>query len=65
VEGKLRNEYLMAEVHTQCSHCRQALHITVDSSMHITVCEEDAEPWVFMPDMDWDHFSERTIIDAY
>jgi hypothetical protein len=65
VEGKLRNEYLMAEVHSECKHCGQALHITVDSSMHVTVCEGDAAPWVFMPDMDWEHFSERTIIDAY
>jgi hypothetical protein len=65
VEGKLRNEYLLVEVHTQCSHCGQVMHITVDSSMHVTVCETDAAPWVFMPDMDWEHFTERTIIDAY
>jgi hypothetical protein len=55
----------MVEVHSECKHCGQALHITVDSNMQVTVGEAEAAPWVFMPDMDWEHFSERTIIDAY
>jgi hypothetical protein len=52
-------------VETKCHHCGQSLHLNVDSSMQITVQEQVAEPWVFMPDMDWEHFAERTIIDAY
>jgi len=33
--------------------------------MQISVREADANPLVFMPDIDWDHFAERTIIDSY
>jgi hypothetical protein len=33
--------------------------------MNVSVREQGAVPLVFMPDVDWDHFSERTIIDAY
>jgi hypothetical protein len=65
VQGKIRQVYLSAEVETKCHHCGQNLHLNVDSSMQIVVQEQGAEPWVFMPDMDWDHFAERTIIDAY
>jgi hypothetical protein len=65
VQGKIRNETLVVEVETQCHHCGQSLHLTVDSSMQISVQEAGADPWVFMPDMDWEHFTERTIIDVY
>ncbi len=65
MQGKIRKEYLAAEVETKCQHCGQSLHLTVDSSMKISVAEAGADPWVFMPDMDWEHFTERTIIDAY
>lgn len=65
MQGKIRNEFLTAGVETQCQHCGQSLHLAVDSSMNISVAEAGAYPWVFMPDMDWEHFTERTIIDAY
>ena len=65
MQGKIRNEVLVVEVETKCHHCGQSLHLRVDSNMQIAVHEQAAEPWVFMPDMDWDHFTERTIIDAY
>ena len=56
---------MTTEVESECHHCGQSLRLTVDSSMKISVQETGAEPWVFMPDMDWEHFTERTIIDAY
>jgi hypothetical protein len=65
VQGKIRNVFLTAEVETKCHHCGQSLHLAVDSEMQIAVAEKGADPWVFMPDMDWEHFTERTIIDAY
>ncbi len=33
--------------------------------MQITVHERGAEPLVFMPQLDWENFSEPTIRDAY
>ncbi len=53
------------EVDTQCKHCGQALHFTLDSNMQVSVHEPDASPLVFMPEVDWAHFAERTIIDSY
>lgn len=65
VQGKLRNEYVVVEVETRCSHCDQLMHLTIDSNLKISMREQGASPWVFMPDVDWEHFAEKTIIDAY
>jgi hypothetical protein len=65
VQGQLRKEYVSVEVETQCKHCGRALHFTIDSNMHASVRGSDATPLVFMPDVDWSHFAERTIIDSY
>jgi hypothetical protein len=65
VQGQLRKEYVSIEVETKCKHCNQALHFTLDSNMQVSVREPDANPLVFMPDVDWNHFSEATIIDSY
>jgi hypothetical protein len=65
VQGRLRNEYLSVEIETKCRHCDKTLHFTVDSDMRVSVDEEQARPLVFMPDVDWANFTERTIIDSY
>ena len=65
VEGQLRNEYVSVDIETNCRHCDKILHITIDSNMRVSVREERAAPLVFMPDIDWDNFAERTIIDSY
>jgi len=65
VQGRLRKGYVSVEVETLCKHCKQALHFTLDSNMQVSVRETDAKPLVFMPDVDWQNFSEETIIDAY
>jgi hypothetical protein len=65
VQGQLRKEYVSIEVKTMCKHCDQVIHFTMDSNLRVSVCESDANPIVFMPDMDWNNFAERTIIDSY
>lgn len=65
MQGRLRKETVSAEIETRCKHCDQAMHIKVDSDLQVSVREADADPLVFMPDVDWDHFSEQTIIDSY
>lgn len=37
----------------------------IDSSMQFSVDEKRAAPLVFMPDIDWEHFAGRNIIDSY
>ncbi len=65
MQGRLRDEPVAVEIETVCRHCEQVLHVTIDSQMRVAVQEADAAPLVFMPDVDWSHFAERTIIDAY
>jgi hypothetical protein len=65
VQGRLQNRFVSAEIETKCMHCDRTMHITADSDMHISVREEGAAPLMFSPDVDWDHFAERTIIDSY
>jgi hypothetical protein len=65
VQGRLRDESLSVEIETACAHCGQPLHITLDSELRWIVKEQDAAPFVFMPDVDWSHFTGATILDAY
>jgi hypothetical protein len=65
VQGRLRKEHLSVTIETACGHCGQAMHLTVDSDMRVSVHDESAEPLVFMPEIDWKTFTEPNIIDAY
>ncbi len=56
---------MAVEIESQCRHCATPLHITLDGALGVSVREADARPLVFMPDVDWKNFSDRTIIDAY
>jgi hypothetical protein len=53
------------EIETQCRHCGAPLHIALDGALAASVRETGARPLVFTPDVDWQTFSDRTIIDAY
>ena len=65
MQGRLKNKFVSVEIETKCQHCDQILHINLDSSMQVSVRETGAAPLVFMPDVDWTAFTERTIIDSY
>ncbi len=52
-------------IETECKHCGQAMRIGVDSDMQISFHDYKNKPWVFMPEVDWNGFTGRTIIDAY
>ena len=65
VQGFLRKEVISIEVATTCKHCDQVLHLTVDSNLQVTVGESDANPLVFLPEVDWANFTGQNIIDAY
>ena len=54
----------MVTITTACGHCGQPLHMTVNSDMRYQVREQDAEPLVFLPQIDWTNFTEPNIIDA-
>lgn len=65
VQGRLRNQPLSVEIRTECAHCAQPLHITLDSSLRYHVHNEGAQPLVFEPHVEWATFTEPNIIHAF
>lgn len=65
MQGHLRNQPLSVAIQTKCRHCDQAIHIDADSDMNLSVREDKVAPLLFMPDVDWNAFTETTIIDSY
>jgi hypothetical protein len=65
VQGRLRDTKIAVEIETECTHCGQALHLTLDSELNWSVKEPDANPLVFEPEIDWKHFTKPTIINDY
>jgi hypothetical protein len=65
VQGCLRNERLAASLETKCAHCGEALHIEIDRGNRCQVREAGAAPLLFEPQIDWDRFTKRHIIDDY
>jgi len=65
VQGQLRNEKISVEIETCCAHCGQDLHLTLDSELKWRIREQDANPLVFEPEIDWAHFQGTTIIHDY
>ena len=65
MQGRLREEQLLVTIETVCGHCGRSMRITVGSDMEFSVHDQDANPLVFMPHVDWRTFTEPNIIDAY
>lgn len=65
VQGRLRNKRLSIEIETACAHCGRGLHLTVNSDMEWSVKEKDAQPLLFEPEVDWQHFEGPNIIGDY
>jgi hypothetical protein len=49
VQGRLRGEYVSGLITTECAHCRQPLHIEIDSALKYQVVETGAKPMLFAP----------------
>jgi hypothetical protein len=65
VQGQLREEPLAFVIETDCAHCKRPLHLEIDSDLNYRVVEEDAEPVVFVPMVDFDALDDPSIIDAF
>ncbi len=65
MQGQLRKQHLTVTIYSTCAYSGQPITLTASSEMQITVHERGAEPLVFMPQLDWENFSEPTIRDAY
>ena len=65
VQGRLREEHLSVVISTECAHCGRRMLIEVDSELRYRVDEEEAEPLVFEPHINWATFTDPNIIHAY
>ena len=65
VQGKLRSEYLEFVIETQCAHCREPIHIEMDSDLRYQVLDEAAAPLIHVPLVDFGKLEEPSIIDAF
>jgi hypothetical protein len=65
VQGQLRQEHLSARIETECAHCRQPLHLEIDSDLTIKSIEPGAQPLVFAPLINFETLKDPSIIDAF
>ncbi len=64
MQGQLRGEYLKTVIETECAHCRQPLHVELDSDLNYKVVESGAEPVVLVP-LDAIKEGEPSIVDSF
>ncbi len=65
MQGQLRKEPLTFTIETECAHCRQPIHIEMDSQLNYRVLEADARPVIFVPMVDFAKLKDPSIIDAF
>lgn len=65
VQGQLRGETLSFTIATECGHCHQPLHLEINTELEYRVLEEDAEPLVYVPFVDFQKLDEPSIIDSF
>ena len=65
VQGQLRGEPLSCVIETECAHCKEPLHVEIDSALKYRVAENGAEPLIFAPMVDFQKLRDPSIIDAF
>jgi hypothetical protein len=65
VQGRLRNEFLSAEIRTECGHCGRPIELWVDSELRWGAADPQVRPLIFEPNIDWSRFGKSSIIDDY
>jgi hypothetical protein len=65
VQGQLRKEVLSFTIESECGHCGKLSHIEINSQLNYSVQENDVEPLIFVPMVDFDKLEDPNIIDAF
>ena len=65
MQGYLREESLKFTIQTECAHCGEEIHISMDDDLNYSLLEADAQPLVFLPTVDFSTLEEPSIIDAF
>ena len=65
MQGQLRGERLAFDIQTECAHCARPIHIQMDSELNYSVQEQDADPLILAPMVDFGKLQAPSIIDAF
>ncbi|MBI5552097.1 MAG: hypothetical protein HY911_11380 [Desulfobacterales bacterium] len=65
MQGRLRNAYIAATVHTCCAHCGQPMVLRIDSDLAVATDAEGCRPLCFVPEVDLFGLEDECIVDAF
>ena len=65
MQGRLRREPLSVTVRTECAHCAQRIEFEMDSELKYRVEEQEADPLVFVPTVNFGELTEPSIVDVF
>ena len=65
VQGHLRGEPLSFVIETECGHCQSPIRIEMSSELEYRVLEGDADPLVYVPQVDLGKLGAPSIIDGF
>lgn len=65
MQGRIRNQPIVADVRTQCAHCDEPIRIEVDDELRYRVRSEGAEPLISAPLINLRKLKDSNIIDAF
>jgi hypothetical protein len=64
-EAILNERAKIIRIETAYVHCKQPLHIEIDSALNYTVREASAAPLIFVLTVDFNTLEDPSIIDAF
>ena len=65
MQGQLRKEKITFTILTKCVHCGKEIRIEMDQDLNYSIADEDANPLIFVPMVDFDRLEDPSIIDAF
>lgn len=65
MQGQLRHEKLSFLIETECAHCGKPITIEMDSDLKYKVRQPDANPLVFVPNVNFATLKDPSIIDGF
>lgn len=65
VQGYYREDLETVTIETECAHCSRPITIEFGRDLTYRVMQENADPQVFIPLVDFDKLDDPNIIDAF
>ena len=65
MQGQLRHETQSVTITTECAINHQTIHIEIDSDLIFRIHEEDADPWLYLPLIDFGKLKDPSITDVF